>query len=170
MIQNPFSGLKTVQLPKNIPKSEEFRNSKTKIERTHIHNKQTIFSAEKTKHENRISSHQKSYLSNHKTLNIDSSITQKHASLSPIKKDKKRNNNKNNYLNSEEGTFYAKIQILNGEKKPIKHRDKSKEKGDYDYEDEISKNIEKNKQNLNNPEEYFSGFFNKILSTKNIRK
>ena len=170
LIQNPFSGLKTVQLPKNIPKSEEFRNSKTKIERTHIHNKQTIFSDEKTKHENRISSHQKSYLSNHKPLNIDSSITQKHASLSPIKKDKKRNNNKNNYLNSEEGTFYAKIQILNGEKKPIKHRDKSKEKGDYDYEDEISKNIEKNKQNLNNPEEYFSGFFNKILSTKNIRK
>ena len=33
-------------------------------------------------------------------------------------------------------------------------------------EEQISKNIEKNKQNLNNPEEYFCGFFNDILQRK----
>jgi len=35
-----------------------------------------------------------------------------------------------------------------------------------DIEEQISKNIEKNKQNLNNPEEYFCGFFNNILLQK----
>ena len=30
----------------------------------------------------------------------------------------------------------------------------------------ISKNIEKNQQNLNNPEEYFEGFFNDIILKK----
>ena len=33
-------------------------------------------------------------------------------------------------------------------------------------EEQISENIEKNKQNLNNPEEYFCGFFNDILQKK----
>ena len=33
-------------------------------------------------------------------------------------------------------------------------------------EEQISKNIENNKQNLNNPEEYFCGFFNDILQKK----
>ena len=32
-----------------------------------------------------------------------------------------------------------------------------------DYNKLISKNIEKNQQNLNNPEEYFEGFFNDII-------
>ena len=47
------------------------------------------------------------------------------------------------------------------------------ENEDYDiksnYEKLISKNIEKNQKNLNNPEEYFEGFFNDIIfkSTKN---
>ena len=31
------------------------------------------------------------------------------------------------------------------------------------YNKLISKNIEKNQQNLNNPEEYFEGFFNDII-------
>ena len=31
------------------------------------------------------------------------------------------------------------------------------------YNKIISKNIEKNQQNLNNPEEYFEGFFNDII-------
>jgi hypothetical protein len=30
----------------------------------------------------------------------------------------------------------------------------------------ISQNIEKNQQNLNNPEEYFEGFFNDIIFNK----
>ena len=37
------------------------------------------------------------------------------------------------------------------------------------YEEQISKNIEKNKQNLNNPEEYFNGFFSNLLSRKNLK-
>jgi hypothetical protein len=32
--------------------------------------------------------------------------------------------------------------------------------------DQISQNIQNNKQNLNNPEEYFSGFFSNILQRK----
>ena len=39
-----------------------------------------------------------------------------------------------------------------------------------DIEEQISKNIEKNKQNLNNPEEYFCGFFNDILQRKKTMK
>ena len=34
------------------------------------------------------------------------------------------------------------------------------------YNQLISKNIEKNQQNLNNPEEYFEGFFNNIIFNK----
>ena len=34
----------------------------------------------------------------------------------------------------------------------------------------ISKNIEKNQQNLNNPEEYFEGFFNDIIFNTNQDK
>ena len=32
--------------------------------------------------------------------------------------------------------------------------------------DQVTKNIQNNKQNLNNPEEYFSGFFSNILQRK----
>ena len=32
------------------------------------------------------------------------------------------------------------------------------------YNKLISKNIEKNQKNLNNPEEYFKGFFNEIIT------
>ena len=35
------------------------------------------------------------------------------------------------------------------------------------YDKLISKNIEKNQQNLNNPEEYFEGFFNNIILYEN---
>ena len=38
------------------------------------------------------------------------------------------------------------------------------------YDKLISKNIEKNQQNLNNPEEYFEGFFNDIIFKKNQNK
>ena len=48
------------------------------------------------------------------------------------------------------------------------------ENDDYDaksnYEKLISKNIEKNQQNLNNPEEYFEGFFNDIIFKSNKNK
>ena len=38
------------------------------------------------------------------------------------------------------------------------------------YNKLISKNIEKNQLNLNNPEEYFEGFFNDIIFNKNKDK
>ena len=38
------------------------------------------------------------------------------------------------------------------------------------YNKLISKNIEKNQLNLNNPEEYFEGFFNDIIFNKNQDK
>ena len=41
-----------------------------------------------------------------------------------------------------------------------------KNKKTNNYEDKISKNIEINKQNLNNPKEYYSELFNKILNRK----
>ena len=49
-----------------------------------------------------------------------------------------------------------------------KSRDKNKEKDEY--EEQITKNIEKNKLKLNNPDEYFSGLFNNLLSKKNVNK
>ena len=59
-------------------------------------------------------------------------------------------------------------------RKNIKIKDKDKELSQIErklnLEERISHNIEKNKQNLNNPEEYFSGFFKNILQRKNTRK
>ena len=49
-------------------------------------------------------------------------------------------------------------------KRSCKNIDKNKKENNY--EDKISKNIEINKQNLNNPKEYFSGLFNQILTKK----
>ena len=38
-----------------------------------------------------------------------------------------------------------------------------KENSKLNFNEVIAKNIEKNQQNLNNPEEYFEGFFNDII-------
>ena len=38
-----------------------------------------------------------------------------------------------------------------------------KENSKLNFNEVIAKNIEKNQQNLNNPEEYFEGFFNNII-------
>ena len=39
-----------------------------------------------------------------------------------------------------------------------------KDNNNMNYDKLISKNIEDNQQNLNNPEEYFQGFFKDIIS------
>ena len=75
-----------------------------------------------------------------------------------------------NNINDEEDTFYTRIKVAKSFRKPTskqtsKLRDKKKTNN---YERQITKNIEKNKQNLNNPEEYFTGFFNNILSKKDL--
>ena len=68
-------------------------------------------------------------------------------------------------------TFYNKINRLKTmRKKNINIQEEKPEKdnkiGKMNYNRLISKNIEKNQQNLNNPEEYFEGFFNDIIFNK----
>ena len=66
-----------------------------------------------------------------------------------------------------ENNFYTRIKEIHQSKTNIpKLNNKNKELNQY--EEQISKNIENNTQNLNNPEEYFSGFFTNILSKKPI--
>ena len=77
----------------------------------------------------------------------------------------------------ENDNFYNKVKTFrNGPK--VKNREKDREKEretspiskKLNLEERISQNIENNKQNLNNPEEYFSGFFKNILSKKKSQK
>ena len=68
-------------------------------------------------------------------------------------------------------TFYNKINRLKTmRKKNINIQEEKPEKDNkmskMNYNRLISKNIEKNQQNLNNPEEYFEGFFNDIIFNK----
>jgi len=53
---------------------------------------------------------------------------------------------------------------------PEEKSDREYNSNKMNYDKLISKNIEKNQQNLNNPEEYFQGFFNDIILKKNINK
>ena len=64
--------------------------------------------------------------------------------------------------NNEDINFYTKIKMKT--RKSFKNFDGIKKLNNF--EDKISKNMEKNKQNLNNPSEYFSVLFNKILNKK----
>jgi hypothetical protein len=41
-----------------------------------------------------------------------------------------------------------------------------RKESNFNFDKIISKNIEKNQKNLNNPEEYFEGFFNDIIFNK----
>ena len=59
---------------------------------------------------------------------------------------------------------YKDIDIKPKKRASVKFKDKFKKLNNY--EEQISKNIENNQQKLNNPEEYYSGFFSQIL-TKN---
>ena len=70
--------------------------------------------------------------------------------------------------NEKDNTFYGKINRI----KTMKKRNVSSQDEYSDgvtkvtkmnYNQLISQNIEKNQQNLNNPEEYFEGFFNNII-------
>ena len=68
--------------------------------------------------------------------------------------------------------FYNKINRIKTMKKNMTNTFEEKHEIDtkntkLSYNKLISKNIEKNKKNLNNPEEYFEGFFNDIIFNKN---
>ena len=83
----------------------------------------------------------------------------------------RKNINKKNFPASNiidsENTFYKRIKEIHQSKTNIpKLNNKNKELNQY--EEQISKNIENNTQNLNNPEEYFSGFFTNILKKKQL--
>ena len=73
--------------------------------------------------------------------------------------------------------FYNKINRKKTTKKKKENNPSSEERSEREhagnkmnYDKLISKNIEKNQQNLNNPEEYFEGFFNDIIFKKNQNK
>jgi hypothetical protein len=65
-----------------------------------------------------------------------------------------------------ENNYYSKINRMRS-KKNVNYsnfEEKSeKENSKLNFNEVIAKNIEKNQQNLNNPEEYFEGFFNNII-------
>ena len=70
----------------------------------------------------------------------------------------------------EEVSFYTKMKtirnIKNIKNSTINNNSFVANSKKYNLMDQISQNIQKNKQNLNNPEEYFSGFFSNILQRK----
>ena len=85
-------------------------------------------------------------------------------------KSRKSLNKIRKYLPDDEkdNTFYNKIRrIKTMKKREINKQDEYANIGKKDtkmsYNRLISKNIEKNQKNLNNPEEYFEGFFNNII-------
>ena len=78
----------------------------------------------------------------------------------------KKNLAASNIIDSE-NTFYKRIKEINQSRiNTPKLNNKNKELNRY--EEQIFKNIENNTQNLNNPEEYFSGFFTNILKKQQL--
>ena len=85
---------------------------------------------------------------------------------------KKTSRRPNLILNDEEEmSFYTKMKtIRNIKNNNNSYIDNNKsfiaKPNEINLMDKISQNIQKNKQNLNNPEEYFSGFFTNLLQRK----
>ena len=77
------------------------------------------------------------------------------------------------YEDDKDMNFYHKLKTFRKGQKN-KEREKDKEVSTLskkvDLKERISQNIESNKQNLNNPEEYFSGFFKNILINRKTPK
>ena len=65
-------------------------------------------------------------------------------------------------------SFYTKMKTIRNCKKNdvIDNNSFVAKPNKFSLMDQISQNIQNNKQNLNNPEEYFSGFFSNILQRK----
>ena len=66
-------------------------------------------------------------------------------------------------IEDEEMSFYAKMKTIRNKNTSNSFVTNPKK---FSLMDQISQNIQNNKQNLNNPEEYFSGFFSNILQRK----
>ena len=155
ILQLSFNKNKTFQSPNNT-KSVSFKGPFLK-------NKIYPFSAEKKKIESEIDSpKEKENEFAKENLNKFNTFYINH---SPV--NKKENNKYISSIVEGERTFYMKykdIDIKPKKRASVKFKDKFKKLNNY--EEQISKNIENNQQKLNNPEEYYSGFFSKIL-TKN---
>ena len=102
---------------------------------------------------------------NNKNKNSTISITKRKNSI------RKRQIKKHQSNKEKDKTFYNKINRIKTSKKRkeniIEEKSEKEPKNmKMNYDKLISKNIEKNQQNLNNPEEYFEGFFNDIILKK----
>ena len=102
---------------------------------------------------------------NNKNKNSTISITKKRYSI------KKRQVKKHESNREKDKTFYNKVNRIKTTKKRKENineekHEKEQKSSKMNYGKLISQNIEKNQQNLNNPEEYFEGFFNDIIFKK----
>ena len=111
-----------------------------------------------------------SFLDHSNISNIHAVVPQEDPLYLKKKTSKRANLNLNLKLNDdEEMSFYTKMKtIRNMKNSTISNERKSfiSKPKEFSLMDQISQNIQKNKQNLNNPEEYFSGFFTNLLQTK----
>ena len=159
ILQSSFNKNKTFQSPQNN-KSFSFRGQNVILK----HNVYP-FSAEKKKIENEfVPPLEKEKEIVRRRTNVFNTSLPNHLPFN--KKEKKRTISSNNIIESER-TFYMKYKDIKPIKKTsIKFKDKFKKLSNY--EEQISKNIENNKQKLNNPEEYYSGFFSQILNKSQL--
>ena len=105
---------------------------------------------------------------------LNSSIISQDAMYSYKNRNKKQNfnnTNTNEFEDDKDKNFYHKIKTFRrGPKNKEREKESSPVVKKLNLEERISQNIEKNKQNLNNPEEYFSGFFKNLLINKKTQK
>ena len=151
----------TLQFEENNFEFQEFESkSVKKIERNKIIEKN--INEEKQK----MSKRSFSMVNSNKNVNSTISITKKrHHSI------KKRQVRKHESTKDRDKTFYNKINRMKTIKKRKENiveekHEKEQKNTKMNYGKLISQNIEKNQQNLNNPEEYFEGFFNDIIFNK----
>ena len=160
------------------PKKIRARNS-VKIRKRKFIGDSNVIMEEKTHHRKKrintnvfrqMNNTNASFLDHSNISNIHAAVPQEDPSFLKKRTSKRVNQNLNLKLNDdEEMSFYTKMKTIRNMKNTTISNDRksfiSKPK-EFSLMDQISQNIQKNKQNLNNPEEYFSGFFTNLLQTK----
>ena len=79
---------------------------------------------------------------------------------------KKKTTRRSAIKNDDEMSFYTKMKTIRNNNNNLSINSFIEKPKKLDLMDQITQNIQKNKQNLNNPEEYFSGFFSNILQRR----
>ena len=157
LIQTPnFKTYKTIQSTKDN-KSTLFKDETPRSKNNNFKTKSMFYSADKNRLDND-KSPTNTHLVKHKFNHI------LHESDNDTPKYSRESKLRSSINEPEEDNFYTMVKMNNRTKRSCKNIEKSRKTNNY--EDKISKNIEINKQNLNNPKEYFSGLFNKILTKK----